>query len=409
MKSPHVSVLIGLLTLTASAAEPYKTTLPFGDFPHDYWERQPTDAVTQLVERLRTGEAKLIGSGEKEVLLGLLKHLDVPVNSQLLVYSGTSLQSGLIRPENPRALYFNEETYVGFVPGGKLELASIDPAIGPIFYIVSPNPDGASYRAERTTRCMNCHAGNAMYRLPGFFTESVIPSSSGGSLDGFRRDLVGHTVKLEDRFGGWHVTGPHAKQFPLANLMGRSIQAKVERLANPPGKQFDLGRYPVPTSDLFTHLVHEHQLEFHNLVTLAAYTAREVDKGRELSAEEIQRVNAVARDMVRYLLFAGEAKLPSGGVKPEPEFHRSFLARKKASNNGQSLRDLDLRSRLFKNRCSYMIYTRSFQEMPKLIKDRVMTGLQSALSDAGLPEFNYLPQEERRAIRTILAETLPTS
>ncbi|MBL9113777.1 MAG: hypothetical protein JNJ83_02145 [Verrucomicrobiaceae bacterium] len=372
--------------------------VPFGESPHDYWKRKPEDAVTQVVEKLREGKLDLNLTDEKGFLLALLKELNIPVSSQLLVYSATSLQGGLIKATNPRALYFNEETYIGYVPGGRLELSSIDPEMGPVFQILS-RTQGGPPRVERTDRCMNCHAGNAMRRLPGFFTESVIPSAAGGSLDGFRRNLVGHTVPLEERFGGWHVTGPHEKQFPLANLLGRSDGSKIVHIKNPPGSQFDWSPYPVQTSDLLAHLVHEHQLEFHNLVTLAVYRAREkVDTGE---------INGIARDMVRYLLFANEAKLPSGGVKPDGTFMQDFLSAKKAAPDGTSLRDFDLRSRLFKHRCSYMIYTPGFQALPSVIKDRVYAGLRSALSDRGLPEFNYISPVERKQIRTILKATLP--
>ena len=405
--------MLGVLTqagLMARAEEAKKSLAPavaFADAPHDYWTRPLTDEVTRFVERLNAGTAAMDATGEKAYLLSLLKELDVPASSQLLVYSATSLQGGLIRAANPRALYFHEEVYVGYVPGGKLELASIDPEAGAVFHILT-RPNGGQARVERTNRCMNCHAGNPMHRLPGFFTESVIATTTGASLDGFRRDLVGHTVPLADRFGGWHVTGPQAREFPLANLLGAADGANIRRIKNPPGTMFDWGRYPVETSDLLTHLVHEHQLEFHNLVTLAQYRAREAKNGKAgSSTEAAASLNAIARELVRYILFAGEAKLPSGGVVPEGAFANDFLARKKAGSGGQSLRDLELRTRMFKYRCSYMIYTKAFAALAPEVKDRVLAGLRSALSDKGLPEFSYLPQEERRTIRKILNETLP--
>jgi hypothetical protein len=392
-------LLLGLVWLPSSSGQ----ELPkFSDAPHLYWEHNPKDAVTQALARLST---QSFTGTEQEVLAQLLKELRIPISSQLWVYSATSLQSGLIRPDNPRALYFNEETYIGYVPRGRLELVSIDPVAGPIFYIVSRTASG-QLQAERSQRCMNCHAGNAMHRLPGFFTESVIASTSGGSLDGFRRDLVGHTVKLEDRFGGWHITGPHAKDFPLANLMGEGQGARLTRLANAPGQRFEPSSYLTQTSDILPHLIHEHQLEFHNLITRSVYRTREATADGRVDSTESTTLNSVARDMVRYLLFANEAKLPSRGIKPDESYQRDFLSLKKASRSGTSLRDLDLRSRLFRHRCSYMIYTPSFAALPTEIRDRIITGLQRALSDAGLPEFSYLPLAERRAIRQILSETL---
>ncbi len=396
------------LAFAAPAAEK-PANVPFADSPHDYWTRSVADVASELVVKLGRGEVALDQSDEKSFLLGVLKALEIPVSSQLLVYSATSLQSGLIHPSNPRALYFSEEAYVGFVPGGRIEIVAIDPAAGPVFQILSRTGGGRPPFVDRSSRCMNCHAGNPMHQRPGFFTESVLATNTGGSLDGFRRDLVGHTVPLKDRFGGWHVTDAGGPDLPLANLMAAAVNGKVIRIKNPPGSQFDWERYPVQSSKLMTHLIHEHQLEFHNLVTMAVYEAREAlaAGGGKVDNADALVLNDVARQLVRYLLFAKEAELPSGGVPLAAEFAADFLARKHATKDGRSLRDLDLRTRIFKYRCSYMIYTPSFVAMPPVVKDRVLAGLRTALSDVGLPEFSYLPLSERRAIREILRETLP--
>lgn len=394
----------GHIALPAAETAP----IPFGDAPHSYWQRESQDAFSKLSRRIQSGESMLDTSNEKAHLISLLKALDVPVSSQLLVYSATSLQSGLIRPTNPRALYFNEEVYVGYVPGGKLEVSAIDPEMGPVFQIFTPALGGGTPQFTRTDRCMNCHAGRTSWQLPGFTAESVIPSTSGGSLDGFRREIVGHTVPIPDRLGGWVVTGAHEKGNHLGNLTGTAAPGGYKRLPNPPGSQFDWERYPVSTSDFFTHLIHEHQLGFHNLVTLAVYRTREaLEAGRgHLSPEDASALNDIARQMVRYLLFASEAKLPSGGVKPDPAYLKDFMARRVAIGNGASLRDLDLRGRLFRYRCSYLVHTPGFAALPKEFKDRVQAGMNSALRETGGPaEFNYLPPDEKRAIKAILKET----
>lgn len=357
--------------------------------------------------RIEAGQIKLDTTSEKSQLTSLLKALDVPVTSQLLVYSATSFQGGLIRPANPRALYFNEEIYVGFVPGGKFEVAAIDPDLGPVFRIFRPTADGRP-DVTRTERCMNCHAGRTSWQVPGLVVESVICTNTGASLDGFRREQVGHTIPLADRFGGWHVTGAHEHGAHLGNLMGEAAPGGYKRLADPPGSLFDWGHYPVSTSDLFTHLIHEHQLGFHNLVTLGVYRTRDaLAAGHgKISNDDATALNDIARQLVRYLLFANEARLPEGGLKPDPAFVKDFLTRRKPIGNGASLRDLDLRSRLFKYRCSYMIQTPSFTALPKEFKDRVLAGLATALREQGAPpEFNYLPPDEKRAIRTLLKES----
>ena len=378
----------------------------FSDAPHRYFTREPHDAFSKVMARIAAGEIKLDTTSEKTQLTSLLKALDVPVTSQLLVYSATSFQGGLIRPANPRALYFNEEVYVGFVPGGRFEIAAIDPDLGPVFRIFRPTPDGRP-EITRTERCMNCHAGRTSWQVPGLVVESVICTNTGASLDGFRREQVGHTIPLADRFGGWHVTGAHEHGDHLGNLMGEAAPGGYKRLPDPPGSLFDWSRYPVETSDLFAHLIHEHQLGFHNLVTLGVYRTRdglEAGHGRLLN-DDAAALNDIARRLVRYLLFANEARLPEGGLKPDPAFVKDFLAHRKPIANGASLRDLDLHRRLFRYRCSYMIQTPSFAALPKEFKDRVLAGLATALREQGAPEeFSYLQQDEKRAIRTILRE-----
>ncbi len=106
----------------------------FDQPPHDYWTRPLTDRFARLNGEMEAGRLLLDrGAGEKAFLVSLLRTLDVPATSQMLVFSTTSLQLRLITPANPRALYFNEDTYVGYIPGGKLEIASVDPELGCIF------------------------------------------------------------------------------------------------------------------------------------------------------------------------------------------------------------------------------------------------------------------------------------
>jgi hypothetical protein len=105
-------------------------------------------------------------------------------------------------------------------------------------------------------------------------------------------------------------------------------------------------------------------------------------------------------------LFAEEASLPPGGVRADPVFLKAFTSRRLSGASGKSLRDLDLGERLFKYRCSYMIYTRGFASMPEEIKTRVLSMLRDVLTEnGGQDEFQYLPVTERKAIRGILVET----
>ena len=381
----------------------------FQDAPHQYYLNTPQDAFYRWISRnTPSGGVARVPSpvDEMDRLLEVLKALNIPVSSQLLVYSATSLQSGIINPANPRALYFNEESYVGFVPGGKMEVASIDPQLGPVFYLLNTDA-GSRFSAVRSERCMNCHAGRTSSHVPGLVAESVIPTKTGASLDGFRREKVGHAIPLKERLGGWHVTGAHADGQHLGNLMGEAYEGSYTCIANPAGMRFNWNRYPARTSDLFAHLIHEHQLGFHNLVTLALYRTRDalLSGAGMVRDEDRPALKEVALNLVRYLLFQGEALLPSGGLTADTEFVRDFLGRRVAAPSGASLRDLELKQRIFQYRCSYMIYTPGFQSLQPVMKETVLRSLQKALSDHAPEEFDYLPASEKRAILYILCET----
>lgn len=401
--------LIVLLTASGGwcAVEKPRAVLDFKAAPHNYWERQPQDACTALMAKIASGEAKLDTSGEKAFVRSVLDALKVPVSSQLLVYSATSMQSERINPRNPRALYFNEDVYVGVVPGGRVELAGIDPELGGVFYIFQSPQPGVTPIAERSTRCFNCHAGSATQRVPGLLAESVAPIISGASYENYRRDEQGHQIPLAVRFGGWHVTSAKPFGDTKANIFARNNGSGIQIVRVKPGEMWDLEKHLLPSSDILPHLVHEHQIGFDNRVFQAAYLAREIEAKRGLpSLEDQARLNDKARELVRYVLFADEAKLPPGGIAGDPQFAADFLRNKKTAANGASLKDFDLRTRMFKYRCSYMIYTPQWQKLPAPIKTRVYAGMKGALSGKNR-EFAYLGDDERRSIVAILRETLP--
>jgi len=114
--------------------------------PIRYSDTQSQDPVAILQRKLASGQLVLDRDKQHGVLPSLLKQLDVPVEFQVLVFSKTSLQIHKISPTNPRALYFSDSVYVGYVPGSSiLELAANDPALGAVFYTleVDPKTDGS--------------------------------------------------------------------------------------------------------------------------------------------------------------------------------------------------------------------------------------------------------------------------
>jgi hypothetical protein len=255
---------------------------------------------------------------------------------------------------------------------------------------------------------MNCHASEDTMWVPSLMLKSVIPGPNSGSLKAFRIGESGHAIPFTERFGGWHVTGDGDLQHQ-GNATGRYMNGKIVTTPNPPGQRFSWSRYPVRTSDILPHLLLEHQNGFANRVSKAAYKTRSylAADGDRLSSAHAADLDAEAENVVRYLLFVDEAPLPAGGVEGDPDFKRDFLAGRRVTADGLSLKDLDLRTRMFRHRCSYMIYSEVFRGLPAEFKRRVYARLEQILT-APQPVTGYemLPPAERRAIHGILKATL---
>jgi hypothetical protein len=377
--------------------------------PHNYRQRIPQDRFTRLKAALESGEMPLERGSEKAFVLSLLKALGVPVTSQMLVFSTTSLQLSLISPSNPRAIYFNEDIYVGYVPRGRIEIVSLDPELGGIFYICDIPNETRSFRAERSERCMNCHASDETRYVPGLVVKSVIPGPGGGSLTAYRLGETGHGVPFDQRFGGWYVTGRHSITNHWGNLTGRLAAGELTTISNPPGARFSFEKYPGPASDILPQLLHEHQAGFVNRGVEAAYRARAAlhASGGTLTSAQAAELDEQARIVTRYLLFSDEAPLPPSGVEGDEAYKMDFLRTRRATADGISLKDFDLKTRLFKYRCSYMIYSTVFSGLPTPMKDRIYRQLAAALSSTKPEkEYDYLPRTEKEAIRRILRATL---
>jgi hypothetical protein len=399
--------LSGIFFATSAGAEPsYKN---FDEPPHNYHTAPLKDQFTRLKADLESGRIPLDRSSEKAFVISLLKVLDIPASSQMLVFSTTSLQLRFITPRNPRAIYFNDGLYLGYIPGAKIEILSMDPELGAIFYMFDIPHDSRPIAVERSERCVNCHTREDTGFIPGLVIKSVIPGPTGGSLKTFRKEQTGHGIPFAERFGGWYVSGDRGIAQEWGNVIGRYAGEGISKTVIRPGELFDFAKYPVATSDILPQLVLEHQAGFANRVLQASYRARtafHVDKGN-LSPSHYAELDEQARIVVRYLLFADEVPLPPGGVDGDPAFKADFVKAGRTAPGGASLRDFDLRTRLFRNRCSYMIYSPEFQGLPARMKQQVYIRLREALSvEKPMKEYAYLPAGEKQAIRAILKATL---
>ncbi|MEM0897231.1 MAG: hypothetical protein AAGJ79_10120, partial [Verrucomicrobiota bacterium] len=361
-----------------TAADPFNLDHP----AHDYWERPLTDTFSQLVPDLNSGKIPLNRSGDLPFLRSLLDLLNIPVESQLQVFSTTSLQLRYISPRTPRAIYFNEETSIGYIPGGRIEVISLDPKAGAVFHIFDIPRDDGPIRFERSNRCMNCHADLETRDIPGLLIKSSLPGPTGGTLRSFRDNRHGHDIPFEERFAGWHVTGKHNIKSHQGNAIGKMWKGELSKEEFLPGDKSDLKQYPVPTSDILPHLLFEHQAGFTNRVLEATYLARYFEhqsKGTLTPGQE-KKLETLADGLVRYILFVDEMPLPNGGVKGEPAYVDAFRENRHTTKDGRSLKDFDLKTHLFRYRCSYMIYTPLFREMPASIRTRILRKISMAVS-----------------------------
>jgi len=370
-----------------------------------YQTAAASDAVVRLNGRLARGELAFPFEPGTGYLRALLAAMDVPVESQLLVYSKTSFQARRISPANPRALYFNDTVAVGWVRGGEvLELAAHDPSLGTTFYTIEQTASTPP-RATRQLGCVHCHTWEATLDVPGMFVGSVVPASDGQVLyvPAFSID---HRTPFDVRWGGWFVTGRHALPRHLGNALvpaGGAIEDAVTAASvhlESLDARFDAGDYPARTSDVVALLMIEHQARMLNLITRAGWEARVgTDAGRPLAV--------IVDELVDYLLFVDEKPLP-GAVAGASPFARVFSARGLRDSRGRSLRDLDLETRLMRYPCSYLVYSASFDGLPVMVKQAIYARMWAVLSGATRDErYARLTPADREAVIEILRDTKP--
>ncbi len=395
--------------------------------PINYSTASASNAVSRLQARLDAGTDRLPLGEPAACLRDLLAALEVPVASQVLVFSKTSLQRALIGPEHPRAIYFSEDAYVGWVPGGLMEVAVTDPQLGLAFYRFDPRHTAPPVHFARDADCLSCHAGSLTRDWPGLMVRSVFPDAHGEPIVSAGTFLIGHESPLSERWGGWYVTGTHGAARHLGNAIAREAGGNAT-LDREPGANvtnlagyFATGQYLRADSDIVALMALEHQVGMHTRLAQAALRVRkwmayQQNLQRELKEPVTDAPEGTARRVVEteagriveHLLFCDEAALPAGGVHGAGDFERAFRRHRPVDARGRSLKDFDLATRLFAWRCSYMIYSQAFAALPAVLKARVYERLQEVLTAAEPPKrFAFLPAAERAVIAEILQATKP--
>lgn len=381
----------------------------YDDPPINYSAQTPKDPVARLQARIERGEVKLKWDEKYGWLPAMLDALKVPESSQMLVFSQTSLQRREINPRNPRALYYSDEVYLGYIPHAPLmEISAVDPQLGAIFYALDQNAhDKPTF--TRSSECLQCHVSGRSLGVPGHFVRSLRTDGSGEVLSGTDIGDVTHCTPLADRWGGWYVTGQHGSQAHLGNLVGASA---FDRHSGEPGFRgnvsdlsalFDTAKYLRPQSDIVALMVLEHQSHMHNYITRLSYETRVMTQ----TYGHIRYLKNQVNGFLRYLLFAEEARL-TAPISGDPRYVADFTAPSRRDSRGRSLRDLDLQTRLFKYPCSYLIYSDAFDQMPTAMRDHLLQRLYDILSGKDSdPQFAALGAADRQAVLEILRETKP--
>ncbi|TDI37486.1 MAG: hypothetical protein E2P02_22685 [Acidobacteria bacterium] len=397
-----------------SSAQEYLPDLPAAHPAIRYAERSVDDPIARLSRDLENGSVELHG-GEKALgyLSALLEYLDIYTDSQALVFSKTSFQATKIAPDNPRAIYFNDEVALAFIRGSDMiELASIDPEIGPIFYTANIR-QLATEGFERRQVCLKCHLGPATSGVPGLFVGSVFPGPTGRPA---REDAIitDHRTPFRDRWGGWYVNATRGQQEDRSNAVARNPaqpllldEAQGRNQTHLYGK-FDPSGYLAPVSDIVALMTFEHQTQMLNYLTRVSWEERIARHENDAAPLERPQIASDIEALVAYMFFAGEVPLPEP-LEGVSTFTETFPARGPRDTKGRSLRDFDLERRLFRYPLSYMVYSRSFDALSEDLEAEIYRRMYDVLTNPQPgAQFSHLRTADRRAILEILRETKPS-
>jgi hypothetical protein len=370
------------------------------------------DAIARLGRRMAAGEVVLDYREGAGYLPSLLERLGINIDSQVLVFSKTSFQHAFINPKNPRALYFNDNVAVGTVPGGAVyEILALEPSHGLAFYSLDVHKTDRPVFQRRGVECLFCH-GPGNKGASAMVVASVYPDAQGvPAYTSAFIDTIDHQTPFDRRWGGWYVSGTHGSQVHMGNAVSRDPehpldleQANTQNLTSL-GEKFDVTKYLTGTSDIVALLTLDHQVGMVNRLGAVSVQYRRAQESGGLNAADAARLDEGVRDLVDYMLFVAEAPLgePVQGVSA---FTQTFPQRGPRDRRGRSLREFDLRTRLFRYPLSYMIYSELFDAMPDALRDRVYWRLHDVLTGKVTgPKSVSRSAVEREALLQIIRDT----
>jgi hypothetical protein len=399
--------------------------IPYSEAPINYRSQDLSDPVALLQKQIDAGTVSLTYDKDHGYLKSVLDLLKVPVESQTLVFSKTSFQYPKITPEHPRALYYNDDVYVGSVhQGNAIEIVSFDPRQGAIFYLVDERKVDKPVFQRAELDCTQCHIAAGTRGVPGVLLRSVFSAPTGTLTPRTPSYITDQESPLKQRWGGWYVTGALGNT-TMANAIVADAPASAGAAAapqlSPVGQSFDPAAYLAPGSDQVALLVLTHQAQMHNLITLTNYQTRLALYGLQkagaagavtsleaLPENARRQIQRPADQLLHHLLFINETPLGLDAQQAirTSAFAREFAAQGVRDSQGRSLRDFDLHDRIFKFPCSYLIYNAAFDTLPQPALGYIYHRLLQVLNGQDRsPEFAGLSARDRKAILSILLET----
>jgi len=356
----------------------------------EYSKRPVHDPVAALNQKLDEGKT-LEFEPAHGYLKAVLEALRIPVESQIAVFAKSSFQQHLINPGNARAIYFTDSVAVGWVRGGPLlEIASEDAEQGTIFYTLN-QWKSASPRLKRRDDCLICHESYDTMGVPGMLLRSVYPAPNGFVMRELGSYNVDHRVAFAHRWGGFFVTGKTDALSHLGNA-GFKSESEAESV------ETNLKGYLSTSSDIVALMVFDHQMHLTNLLTRIGWETRFAKYEKTMTPEKLA---GMAAEIADYMLFVDEARI-SSPVEGTSGFAEKFSAQGPFDRKGRSLRQFDLRRRMMRHPCSYMIYSAAFDGLPAEAKDAIYRRMWRVLSG---DQSSRLLEEDRRDIVEILRET----
>jgi len=300
--------------------------------------------------------------------------------------------------------------------------------LGPVFYTLNNQPESTHFERENS-RCLACHDTFSMLGggVPRFLVMSSFVDANGQMVTNDTSIETTDSTPIAERWAGWYVTGHSGTQAHLGNIIFKPEDVRANEVVDLPRIQrtnldtlqglLDTQPYVTGTSDIVALLVFEHQVGVENLIVRANFKSRtlltrqgesvDTKTWAELSPKMQRMLRPMMDSIVRALFFVNAAPV-SDRITSSSGFDKWFQTRGPHDKSGRSLRQLDLKTRVFTYPLSYMVYSEGLNGLPDFARDYIYHRVHDVLTGADTSaDFAHLTPEGRKAALEILTATQP--